>query len=460
VGHPFVILALGIGIVVGAILILRINAFVALITAALAVSLCAPGALDQKITRVAVEFGATAGKIGIVIAFAAVIGDCLTRSGAADRIVRFLMRLLGERRAPAALMASGFVLSIPVFFDTIFYLLLPLARSTHRRTGIRYLLLILAMGAGASITHSMVPPTPGPLILADIFKIDLGIMIMFGLAASLPTAVVIYCFVVWWSRKFDIPMRPLASALPEPEPLPDAQLPGLFAASLPITLPVLLISLNTFASSLAKLPEGGKDFARLAEITAIVGNPNLAMLCSAVIAAAVLARRRKPGRAAMARLVESSLSSAGLIILITSAGGAFGAMLKEARIGDSVEQMFSASGGALGGMKLLLAAFLVAFVIKFAQGSSTVAMLTAGAMMAALIGAPETLGFHPVYVALGIGWGAQCGNWMNDSGFWVFAKMGGLTEVEALKTWTVTVSLTAVVGLAVTMTLAALLPFA
>jgi len=447
VGHPFVILALGIGIVVGAILILRINAFVALITAALAVSLCAPGALDQKITRVAVEFGATAGKIGIVIAFAAVIGDCLTRSGAADRIVRFLMRLLGERRAPAALMASGFVLSIPVFFDTIFYLLLPLARSTHRRTGIRYLLLILAMGAGASITHSMVPPTPGPLILADIFKIDLGIMIMFGLAASLPTAVVIYCFVVWWSRKFDIPMRPLASALPEPEPLPDAQLPGLFAASLPITLPVLLISLNTFASSLAK-------------ITAIVGNPNLAMLCSAVIAAAVLARRRKPGRAAMARLVESSLSSAGLIILITSAGGAFGAMLKEARIGDSVEQMFSASGGALGGMKLLLAAFLVAFVIKFAQGSSTVAMLTAGAMMAALIGAPETLGFHPVYVALAIGWGAQCGNWMNDSGFWVFAKMGGLTEVEALKTWTVTVSLTAVVGLAVTMTLAALLPFA
>ncbi|HAK94055.1 MAG TPA: gluconate permease [Planctomycetes bacterium] len=458
--HPLVILALGIGIVIGAILVLRVNAFIALIAAAFAVSLCAPGEVGQKIARVGIEFGTTAGKIGIVIAFAAIIGDCLTRSGAADRIVRFLMRLLGEKRAPAALMASGFVLSIPVFFDTIFYLLLPLARSTHRRTGMRYLLLILAMGAGASITHSMVPPTPGPLILADIFKIDLGAMIMLGLAVSLPTGILVYCFVAWWARKFDIPMRPLASALPEPAPLPDAQLPGLLVSVLPIILPVILISINTIASSLARVPGAGERIVDAAQITAVIGNPSLAMLFSAAIAAAVLAARRRPGRAEMSRLIESSLTSAGLIILITSAGGAFGAMLKEAQIGASIERTFFASGGGIGGMKLLLAGFLVAFVIKFAQGSSTVSMLTAGAMMAAMIGAPETLGFHPVYLALAIGWGAQCGNWMNDSGFWVFAKMGGLTEVEALKTWTVTVSLTAIVGLAMTMAFAALLPLA
>jgi len=460
VSHPLVILALGIGIVIGAILVLRVNAFIALIAAAFAVSLCAPGEVGQKIARVGIEFGTTAGKIGIVIAFAAIIGDCLTRSGAADRIVRFLMRLLGEKRAPAALMASGFVLSIPVFFDTIFYLLLPLARSTHRRTGMRYLLLILAMGAGASITHSMVPPTPGPLILADIFKIDLGAMIMLGLAVSLPTGILVYCFVAWWARKFDIPMRPLASALPEPAPLPDAQLPGLLVSVLPIILPVILISINTIASSLARVPGAGERIVDAAQITAVIGNPSLAMLFSAAIAAAVLAARRRPGRAEMSRLIESSLTSAGLIILITSAGGAFGAMLKEAQIGASIERTFFASGGGIGGMKLLLAGFLVAFVIKFAQGSSTVSMLTAGAMMAAMIGAPETLGFHPVYLALAIGWGAQCGNWMNDSGFWVFAKMGGLTEVEALKTWTVTVSLTAIVGLAMTMAFAALLPLA
>ncbi len=456
--HPLVILALGIGIVIGAIIVLRVNAFIALVAAAIAVSLCAPGELGQKITRVGVEFGVTAGKIGIVIAFAAIIGDCLTRSGAADRIVRFLMGLLGEKRAPAALMASGFVLSIPVFFDTVFYLLLPLARSTHRRTGMRYLLLILAMGAGASITHSMVPPTPGPLVLAEILAIDLGVMILVGLAVSLPTGILVYCFVARWARRFDIPMRPLASALPEPEPLPDAQLPGLLVSALPIILPVILISINTIASSLAKGADPGEGIVGAAQITAVIGHPILAMLFSAAIAAAVLATQRTLGRAELSRLIESSLTSAGVIILITSAGGAFGAMLKEAQIGASIEETFFASGAGFGGMKLLAVGFLVAFVIKFAQGSSTVSMMTTGAMMAALIGAPETLGFHPVYLALAIGWGAQCGNWMNDSGFWVFAKMGGLTEVEALKTWTVTVSFTAVVGLAMTMAFAALLP--
>jgi GntP family gluconate:H+ symporter len=157
---PLVILAIGIALVVGMIVVLRIHAFLALITAALVVSLLAPGEMAVKIGRVAEAFGSTAGKIGVVIAMAAVIGRCLIDSGAADRVVRMFMRLLGEKRAPLSLMTSGFVLSVPVFFDTVFYLLIPLARSMHRRTRQKYLLLILTMGAGASITHSLVPPRP------------------------------------------------------------------------------------------------------------------------------------------------------------------------------------------------------------------------------------------------------------------------------------------------------------
>ena len=147
---PLIILAVGIAIVIGMIVVLRINAFLALITAALVVSMLAPGDFSEKISRVASAFGTTAGKIGIVIALAAVIGKCLIDSGAADRIVRMFVRLLGEKRCPISLMASGFVLSIPVFFDTVFYLLIPLARSMHRRTKRSYLLLILAMGMGAT----------------------------------------------------------------------------------------------------------------------------------------------------------------------------------------------------------------------------------------------------------------------------------------------------------------------
>ena len=212
--HPLLILVLGIVIVIGMILVLRVNAFIAMITTAMIVSLLAPGEWSQKIGRVATEFGATAGKIGIVIAMAAIIGDCMTRSGAADRVVRAFMRLLGVERGAVALMSSGFVLSIPVFFDTVFYLLIPLARSMHRQTKQRYLFIILAMGAGASITHSLVPPTPGPLFIAEKMGIDMGLMILMGLAVSIPTAVIMYFFIKWYSPRFDIPMRPLEGAAP------------------------------------------------------------------------------------------------------------------------------------------------------------------------------------------------------------------------------------------------------
>ncbi|MBP8911577.1 MAG: gluconate permease, partial [Phycisphaerae bacterium] len=163
------------------IVVLRVNAFLALIVAAMVVSLMSPGPIAERVSRVATAFGAIAGRIGIIIALAAIIGDCLIASGAADRVVRTFVRLLGQKRCDVSLMASGFVLSVPVFFDTVFYLLLPLARSMHRQTKKKYLLLILAMGAGASITHSMVPPTPGPLIIAETLGVNLGVMIAIGI---------------------------------------------------------------------------------------------------------------------------------------------------------------------------------------------------------------------------------------------------------------------------------------
>jgi GntP family gluconate:H+ symporter len=455
---PLVILALGIAIVIGMIVVLRVNAFLALIVAAMAVSLLSPGPVADRVGRVAEAFGATAGKIGVVIALAAVIGECLIASGAADRVVQAFIRLLGEKRCDVSLMSSGFVLSVPVFFDTVFYLLLPLARSMHRRTKRSYLLLILAMGAGASITHSMVPPTPGPLIIAQTLSIDLGTMIGIGLLCSIPTAIVVLWFVRWLSKRIDVPVRPLGGGRTEPDPLPDDKLPGLFLSVLPILLPVLLITMHTVVSALAKEQAADSALKRVESCTAVLGNANLAMMISAAIALYVLWRQRKPGREGLSKMIETSLMSAGIIILITSAGGAFGAMLKEAQIGPAIQSLSVGGSTHLSGLKLIFMGFFVAFLIKFAQGSSTVSMITASAMMATLIPSTQVLGYHPVYVACAIGFGAQCGNWMNDSGFWIFAKMGGLTEIETLKTWTVTVSSTAVIGLLFTVLLAKVLP--
>jgi len=456
---PLLILLIGIVIVIGLIIFLRLNAFFALITASIIVSLLAPGEFSEKISRVAMAFGSTAGKIGIVIALAAVIGRCLIESGAADRIVQWFVRLFGKKNCSVSLMSSGFLLSIPVFFDTVFYLLIPLARSMHRRTKINYVLLVLAMGAGASITHSLVPPTPGPLIMADTLGIDLGFMIAIGILVAIPAAIIIMFFIRYYSRRMDIPMRPIEGAENELEPLPDDRLPGLLTSLLPIILPLLMISAHTIVSTLAKGAEITSNIKQAEEITAVLGNANLAMLISAIIALFVFYRQRRPGMKEFGKSVETALMSGGIIILITSAGGAFGAMLKAAQVGPAIQAMFSnGADQQLGGIGLLFMSFIIASLLKFAQGSTTVSMITTSAMIATMLPSPEIIGFHPVYIAAAIGFGAQCGAWMNDSGFWIYAKMSGFTGMEAIKTWTVTLAVMAIVGFLITLFFATFLP--
>ncbi|MEQ9065167.1 MAG: SLC13 family permease, partial [Gimesia chilikensis] len=167
--YPFIILAIGIATVIGMIIFLKINAFLALITAAMVVSLLGPASADgiNRMKRVAIAFGDSVSGIGIVIALAAIIGKCMMDSGAADRIVRTFLKVMGEKNASFALMGSGFVLAVPVFFDTVFYLLIPLARSLYRSTKRNYLMYVMAIAAGGAITHTLVPPTPGPLAMAD-----------------------------------------------------------------------------------------------------------------------------------------------------------------------------------------------------------------------------------------------------------------------------------------------------
>ncbi|MCH7557263.1 MAG: gluconate permease [Planctomycetes bacterium] len=459
--HPLIILVIGMLTVILMITVLKMNAFIALITSAIVVSLLAPGDLDTKISRVATEFGGTAAGIGIVIALAVVVGRCMMDSGAADRIVRGFLSLLGEKRSSTALMASGFVLSIPVFFDTVFYLLIPLARSMHRRTKKHYLKYVMAITAGGIVTHSLVPPTPGPLIMAENLGIDIGVMIMVGALVALPAAAVGMFFSGYADRRMNIQMRPLGGEVSEPEPLEDHQLPGLLISLLPIILPVLLVSTNTIVHTIAKGVAEDSSLNRVAAITAVLGNVNLAMLISAAIAMWMLKSKRALTNVQLAKVVEVSLMSGGMIILITAAGGAFGAMLKAAQIGPAIENIFKGdSGQPAGGMMLLVLGALIAALMKIAQGSTTVAMITSSAMIAAMITSTETLGYHPAYLATAIGGGSMIGSWMNDSGFWIFVKMSGLTEAEGLKSWTPLLAIVGFTGIVVSLLLALILPMA
>jgi GntP family gluconate:H+ symporter len=459
--HPLLILGIGIATVIGIIVILRTNAFIALISSALIVSLLAPGPLAERVSRVAQAFGKTAGDIGIVIALAVVVGRCMMDSGAADRIVRAFLSLLGEKRSATALMVSGYILSIPVFFDTVFYLLVPLARSMTRRTGRHYMKYALAIVAGGVITHSLVPPTPGPLFMAENLGIDIGVMIVAGALVALPASFIGMLFAGWRDRRMNITMRPIGSGESEPEPLDDSKLPALSISLLPIVLPVALVSANTIVSVIAKNATEGVFIHRIADIAALLGNVNLAMLLAAAIAMWMLKSKRDLPLKELGKIVEVSLMSGGIIILITAAGGAFGAMLKTAQVGPAINQLFGQSGTeATGGLMLLMLGAVIATIMKIAQGSGTVAMITASSMIAAMVPSMQSLGYHPAYLATAIGGGSLIGSWMNDSGFWIFVKMMGLTEAEGVRSWTPMLAIVGFTAVLISVILAVVLPFA
>jgi GntP family gluconate:H+ symporter len=440
--------------------VLRVHAFLALLSAAITVSLLAPGAWAEKLKRVAEAFGTTAAGIGIVIALAAVIGNAMTASGAADRVVRMFVDLFGIKRCASALMASGFTLAIPVFFDTVFYLLLPLARSVYRQTQKNYVKLILAVGASAT-AHALVPPTPGPLIAANELGVDLGVMILVGCAVGFPASLVGLLFASWADRRMPNMQPPDDGA--DPPPINPADQPHLLLALAPIVVPVILISLQTAVTAWIGDGEPTDLQSKAQSALAVIGNPNFALLISAAIALFTLWYYRRPPRGVLPREIEEALTAAGVIILITCAGGAFGAMLRAAELADAIKALFGSS--AAGGLGLLAVAFGVSGLIRFAQGSTTTAMTVTSAMFAAMLRSdpsapidPAAIGFHPVYIATAIGGGGLAFSWMNDSGFWVFSKMGGLNEIDTLKTWSALLTILGVASFLMTLLLASVMP--
>ena len=465
---PILILLIGIAVVVVMILVLRANAFLALIGAALVVSMLADGDWAVKGERVALALGSATGKIGIVIAMAAIIGICMMRSGAAEKIVIAFCRVLGEKRFPLALCGSGFVLSIPVFYDTVFFLLIPLARSFYKRVRKNYILCIMAICAGAMITHTMVPPTPGPLAIATNMGIDVGQMMMLGLlvgALIVPFAMAGSYLIQWYmpNPKIHLPASDLAEdaqdITPEDEQkLADRekQLPSLGWSMLPVLLPIILIAFDSFVVMAYKSvePELHPDWVHAMHF---IGGKETAMMLAAALSMLVYYRQKIATADEMRKDIESALLDAGAIILITAAGGAFGSMLQLAGIGGSIVAMFKSESG-ISGLSVLIGAFCVASVLKLSLGSSTTAMLTASSIFGAMGLTTESLGFNLAYLGLTISCGSLVTSWMNDSGFWLTSRMAGLSETDTLKSVTVLHIVVGCSGFAIILALSQLLP--
>ena len=472
---PLFVLFVGIVIVFVGILYFKLHAFFTLTLAAMAVAaLSAPELIsgywmgEGKSAaeaaslasspfglRVATAFGVTCGKIGIVICMASIIGKCLLDSGAALRIVRAILKVLGEKRAPAAMGASGFFLGIPVFFDTVFYLLVPLAKALAASTKKNYGLYVLAIIAGGSIAHSQIPPTPGPLFVAEQLGIDIGMMMISGIIVGGIAAISGMVYAKWINKRKPIPFRDLEEGGDEKmqkwDDITDRDLPNLWLSMTPIILPLILLSGKTIITGIVG-STGLNLPAAISSIVSLLGDKNVALTLGASVGLFTLFQTKGGGQIAVKSAMQSALSSGGIVLMITCAGGAFGGMLQQSGIRGVVEQIDVA-----GGMWFLPMAFVLTAMIRTVQGSATVAMITSVGILGPMA-APEILGFHPIYLAMVIGFGSKPVPWMNDSGFWVISKMSGMTEGETLTNFSVMATIMAVVGLIVSMIASNVLP--
>ena len=455
---PIVPFVVGLVVVVALLVWLKLPAFVGLIIAAMAIGLTTPElATGEVAAQTAEEFGGVMVSIGIPILMAAIIGKCLMDSGAADRVVRAFLSWTGEKRSEYALMGSSYVLSIPVFFDNVFYLLAPLGRSMKARTGVKFSLYISVLAAGALATHMLVPPTPGPLAMAAELNVDLGLAILVGATVALPTSMlggIVYGRFL--NNREEFPLREAMGS--DPESLqertdrPTSELPGLFESSLPIAAPVVLIAGNTTADVFADqgvIAEGGAIDAA----ASFLGDPNFALTVAAILAAYTYYRMEMQGdRDLFNNELTEAIKSGGNIIAITAAGGTFGAMLAIAGVGEWI-----AGGLEEFGLGLLFTGWAIAAVIRVAQGSGTVAILTGAGIMAPLAGDFDA---NAVYLMMAIGFGGMIAPWYNDSGFWVVSEVAGITQLETFKTYSAVCTVMSISGLILVFVLQLLVPLA
>ena len=475
---PILILLAGIIIVVGGIIGLKLHPFLALLLGAFVVAIMTPAsaieqyALDKGSSpaaalqlakksigeRVALEFGNTCAKIGILIAMAAIIGKCMLESGAAERIVRSILKLTGMDKAPAAFLVSSFFLGIPVFFDAVVLLMIPLAKTITMRMGKNYLLFILAITGGAAMANSLVPPAPGPLFLVSELQLSMGTMMIAGTLLGLITIATGYLYALYVNKKFPVPLRDSLDAK-----LADIQaaslqetkkLPKLWFSLLPVLIPLVFICAQTGIQSISPETLKAQDGLMSALIATIrfLGDKNLALSAGAIVALVLLAIQKKDTKGGIGTFVQSALSSGGGIILIIAAGGAFGGMLQQTGISARIAEMTKDYQ-----MALIPMAFFVTAIVRTAQGSATVALITASGILSGLT-LNTTLPYHPLYLGLAIGCGSKLIPWMNDAGFWIICKVSNLTERETLKTFSPMLTIMGLTGLVVIMIAAKLLP--
>ncbi|MBI1226650.1 MAG: GntP family permease [Bacteroidetes bacterium] len=390
----------------------KVHPFIALFMVAIFYGFCVGMPTNDILDSINTGFGGTLGKIGLLIVFGSIIGAFLENSGGAYSLAESVLKIIGKKRVPTAMGILGYFVSIPVFADSGFILLSPLGKSLSKKAGITLAASACALALGLTATHTMVPPTPGPIAAAGILNADLGLVLALGIPLSALALIPGLIFANRYASKIWIDPNPQMSEADIAERLQTA--PNAVKACLPVVVPILLIVLKSVFASKAELD------SNLLKVIGFIGEPVVALLIGMFLSF-FLPKNFDREMLSTTGWVGQALSNAASIILITGAGGIFGKILQNSGIADVL-------GTALSGVNLSIwLPFLLAASIKTAQGSSTVALITAASLMTPLM---VSQGFdteiEKAMVVLAIGAGSSVVSHANDSFFWVATQLSGM----------------------------------
>lgn len=435
---PMLLVILAIAIVGIVVLIsrLKVHAFLALLAAAFFVGLAA-GINPIEVTKLIMKgFGSTAENIGIVIIAGTIIGVFLERTGAALTMAETVLKVVGPKRPALAMSIIGYITSIPVFCDSGFVILSALNKSLSKKAGVSMAVMATALSTGLYATHTLVPPTPGPIAAANNLHADLGMVIVVGLLVAIPVAAAGY----FWAVKFASQYEVIAESSVSYEELLDQfkTLPSAFASFIPLLLPIILIALR----SIAEFPAAPFGTGTAKAVFGFIGMPMNALLISLVVCIAMLAPKRD--EEVLSGWVGQGLKDSAAIIMITAAGGSLGALLAASKIAAYL-------GTSLAVFNLgIFLPFVIAAALKTAQGSSTVSLITTSAIVYPLL---DSLGLASpmgaVLATMAVGCGAMVVSHANDSYFWVVSQFSNLKVDLAYKCQTLGTLVQGLVGITV-----------
>lgn len=438
------------GLILGMVLLFvfilktKIHVFLALIISASVIGLTNGVPPNEVVTFIQAGFGTTLGSIGIIIGFGVMMGQIFEMSGAAERMAKTFTKKLGKGREELAMALTGFIVSIPIFCDSGFVILSPLAKAISRKTKKSVVSLGVALALGLVITHSLVPPTPGPVGVAAIFGVSIGSILLWGLVLAIPMTAAGMLYGKWIGKEiYQIPGEKegewLRPGFQEPdysslEIEEDRKLPSFFMSMAPIFAPIVLILINTSMTAYGNV-NNLENF--VPPIIQFIGAPVIAVGIGLLIAIFGLAHGFS--KDVTIENMEAGIKSAGIIILVTGGGGALGRIIAESGLGVEIAHWLADLG-----IPGILVPFAIASMVRLIQGSGTVAMLTAAGITAPMVGA---LGVDPVFAALAACTGSLVFSYFNDSYFWVVNRTLGIKNVkEQIKIWSVTTTIAWAVG--------------